>query len=562
MGVYNDLSESKLSFSKIQEILNNLITQGGAKSQNRQVLQEIGFLNEYAYVISGKTSNEMIYYSKNHKIIKKFLYSSQIRTNFLAWTKYLFNISDEELNSMQKFNMKIENFKKRTLTKDFFQNNIKKYLFKDKAFNKLLNYGIPNYLRFFIWDIVICERYKNHKYFNYEQELMEYKSILQKNGTNPQIEKDVNRTFMKDIEQTPKNIQMLRNILNCINKYNPSGYCQGMNFIVGYLLKITNFDEVKTFHIFKNILYDIKGYFEVGLPLLKKNNDLFTKNLKELNPKLFKYFQKHDIVNEFWVGKWLQTLFTLTLPFDELNVVWDVLLIRGFDFILYICLAIADFIEKDILEIKESSDIVGFFDKVLNPNESTLIPVNKKFFEDIDNYIIPLSEILARAYDLEKKNVGGNENRPYYDRRKSDSNLVNFKLNNLSNLNKNMDDNNILLKKGSAEASPSSNAPINNLNIGNIQKKNMISASYNSEINSGNKKSAFYSTKNLEIFNFGDLPKDKQRTNIQQNQINFSQKKLLGYNFVPGQMGQPGQINYLNNNMFNVGQNNYMNQYH
>ena len=471
MGVYNDLSESKLSFSKIQEILNNLITQGGAKSQNRQVLQEIGFLNEYAYVISGKTSNEMIYYSKNHKIIKKFLYSSQIRTNFLAWTKYLFNISDEELNSMQKFNMKIENFKKRTLTKDFFQNNIKKYLFKDKAFNKLLNYGIPNYLRFFIWDIVICERYKNHKYFNYEQELMEYKSILQKNGTNPQIEKDVNRTFMKDIEQTPKNIQMLRNILNCINKYNPSGYCQGMNFIVGYLLKITNFDEVKTFHIFKNILYDIKGYFEVGLPLLKKNNDLFTKNLKELNPKLFKYFQKHDIVNEFWVGKWLQTLFTLTLPFDELNVVWDVLLIRGFDFILYICLAIADFIEKDILEIKESSDIVGFFDKVLNPNESTLIPVNKKFFEDIDNYIIPLSEILARAYDLEKKNVGGNENRPYYDRRKSDSNLVNFKLNNLSNLNKNMDDNNILLKKDSAEASPSSNAPINNLNIGNIQKK-------------------------------------------------------------------------------------------
>lgn len=67
--------------------------------------------------------------------------------------------------------------------------------------------------------------------------------------------------------------------------------------------------------------------------------------------------------------------------------------------------------------------------------------------------------------------MGGNENRPYYDRRKSDSNLVNFKLNNLSNLNKNMDDNNILLKKDSAEASPSSNAPINNLNIGNIQKK-------------------------------------------------------------------------------------------
>ncbi len=286
MGVYNDLTENKLSFSKIQEILNNLIIQGGAKSQNRQILQEIGFLNEYSYVVSNKTSNEMIYYSKNHKIIKKFLFSSQIRTNFLEWTKYLFDINNDDLNSMQKFNIKIENFKKRTLTKEFFQNNIKKYLFKDKAFNKLLNYGIPNYLRFFIWDIVISEKYNNHKYFNYDKELMEYKLILKINGKNQQIEKDVNRTFINVIEQTPKNIQILRNILNCINNYNPSGYCQGMNFIVGYLLRMTGFDEVKTFYIFKNILYDIKGYFEVGLPLLKKNNNLFNKNFKELYPKL------------------------------------------------------------------------------------------------------------------------------------------------------------------------------------------------------------------------------------------------------------------------------------
>ena len=565
MGVYNDLTENKLSFSKIQEILNNLIIQGGAKSQNRQILQEIGFLNEYSYVVSNKTSNEMIYYSKNHKIIKKFLFSSQIRTNFLEWTKYLFDINNDDLNSMQKFNIKIENFKKRTLTKEFFQNNIKKYLFKDKAFNKLLNYGIPNYLRFFIWDIVISEKYNNHKYFNYDKELMEYKLILKINGKNQQIEKDVNRTFINVIEQTPKNIQILRNILNCINNYNPSGYCQGMNFIVGYLLRMTGFDEVKTFYIFKNILYDIKGYFEVGLPLLKKNNNLFNKNFKELYPKLFKYFQKHEIINEFWVGKWFQTLFTLSLPFDELNVVWDVLLIRGFDFIVYLSLAIAEFIEKDILEIKESSDIVAFFDKVLNPPESTLVSTNKNFFEEIDNYIIPLSEVLAKAYDLEKKILGGNENRPYYDRRKSDSQLANFKFNNLANLNKNMnDENNNLLKKKSVDTT---SLPVNvvnnsyNLNLGNTQKNNIINSNFNNnKMNLENKKTPFYSTKNLETYNFSDLSNDKQRVNIQQNQINYiSNKNLFGYNFAPGQIGQPGQINYLNNNM--MVNNNYLIHY-
>ena len=54
-----------------------------------------------------------------------------------------------------------------------------------------------------------------------------------------------------------------------MSKYN-NGYCQGMNFIVGFLLKQTKFDEIKTYYILKSILPDIKGLFEVDFPLLKK----------------------------------------------------------------------------------------------------------------------------------------------------------------------------------------------------------------------------------------------------------------------------------------------------
>ena len=286
------------------------------------------------------------------KILKNIIPSQNLRYNFLEWTKYLFDISNEDLNSIQAFNMKIESYKKRSLSKEFFKNNIKKYLFKNKAFNKLLNYGIPQNFRFFIWDIVLSEKYNNQKFFNYDQQKIEYNSILQNKVNNPQIEKDVHRTFMIELEQTKNNIQSLRNILNCINRYNSSGYCQGMNYIVGYLLKLTKFDEVKAFYIFKSILPDIKGYFEVGFPLLKKNNNLFSQLFKQSYPKLYNHFKKYDIVNEFWVGKWLQTLFTLSLPFEELNVIWDVLLIRGFDFIIYICLALVQFLEKDLLEEK------------------------------------------------------------------------------------------------------------------------------------------------------------------------------------------------------------------
>ena len=547
MGVINGpFSQGKLSFSKIEEILNNLINQDGGKSQNRQVLQEIGFIKEYSYTLSEKVNNEMIYYSKNHKIVKNIIFSNNLRLNFLEWVKYLFDISNEELNSMQLFNKKIESFKKRTLNKEFFQNNIKKYLFKNKAFNKLLNYGIPQNFRFFIWDIVLSEKYNNQKYFNYDQQLKEYKSILQNNINSPQIEKDVHRTFMKEIEQTPKNIQSLRNLLNCIDRYNSSGYCQGMNYIVGYLLKLTNFDEIKTFYIFKSVLCDIKGYFEVGFPLLKKNNNLFDKLFKESYHKLYKHFQKYDIVNEFWVGKWFLTLFTLSLPFEELNIIWDVLLIRGFDFIVYICLALIEFIEKDLLEIKDSADIVNYFEKLLNFNEIGLSMANKQFFEDIDKYIIPLNEVLAEAYDLEKKNVGGNENRPYYDRRRSDIQLTKFNFQGLNNdLKQPTNSSSLSVKETNNKISNSINTNANmninmNLNINelnsqktkNIKNQNVIINNFNNNLAFDNRKVPFYSTKNLGTYNFSDFSQDNKTNN-----------NLIGVNVMPGQ-----QYQYANNN--------------
>lgn len=547
-GINDSLDKKKLSVKKIAEFLNILIIQDpGKNQQNKKVLQEIGIINEYSYTISDKVSSEIIYYSKNNKIVEKCIFAENVHSNFIEWTKYLFDVTNEDLDSIQNLNRKIEIIKQRTLTKEFFQNNIKKYLFKNKAFNKLLNFGIPNYLRFFIWDIVLSEKYNNQKYFNYEQELKEYKYILEKKKTNPQIEKDINRTFMKEKEQTPNNIQILKNILYCINTYNKSGYCQGMNFIVGYLLKLTNYDEVKTFYIFKNVLCDIKGYFEDGFPLLKKNNEIFNKIFKESYPKLFKHFQKYEIVNEFWIGKWFQTIFTLSLPFDELNMIWDVLLIRGFDFMIYICLALCGFIEKELLDLKDSAEIISYLDKVLNSQDSGLIQVNKQSFEDIDNYIIPLHDLLSEAYDLEKKISGGNENRSFYDRRKSDSNMITFKFNTLKNqkdITPNINQNNI---------AKSVNMNKNNINNSNLQNNNIPNQNYlfpnyinNNRLNLEKQKIPFYSTKNLGTYNFNDFSQEANNINRNMN-MNVIQ----------------GQFQYINNNNINnIPNNNLLKYYH
>ena len=534
MGAINDVfiqNKLSLSLKTFDEILNFLINKSQNKIQNKKILKEIGFINEYINIISDKEPNLIVYYSRNHKIIQNLKFLIKMRSNFLDWVKCLFDITKEDLDSNVKLNNKIEQIKQKNLTKEYFQNNLKKNLFFSKNINALINCGFPPNMRLFIWDIIISVKYNQNKIFNLEEESKNYKNFLKKIRPNPQIEKDIHRTFIRDEEKTPNNLQILKNVLNCINSYSQSGYCQGMNYIVAFLLKISNYNEVMTFYFFRNILDDIKGYFEEGFPLLNKNVEIFESYFSELYPKIYKHFKKHEIINEFYITKWLQTLLTLFLPFEELSIIWDVLLIRGFDFIIFICLAFFDFIEDNLLKLKESADIIHYMEKTMNSKDETLIPVNIKFFEQIDEYIIPINEILEKAQEIEKKI----KNKKNIESKKSDNQIINLKKS-ISEIKNNININNNLT---------SSTKLNNNFNPGNKPTIPISSFSVKGHFNTYNSmdlqqiRPNYYSTKNLGTFNF----------NIN-NEINSFQAQNQNINQINN-----NNINYLqnfnNNNIYN-----------
>ena len=535
MGAINDVfiqNKLSLSLKTFDEILNFLINKSQNKIQNKKILKEIGFINEYINIISDKEPNLIVYYSRNHKIIQNLKFLIKMRSNFLDWVKCLFDITKEDLDSNVKLNNKIEQIKQKNLTKEYFQNNLKKNLFFSKNINALINCGFPPNMRLFIWDIIISVKYSQNKIFNLEEESKNYKNFLKKIRPNPQIEKDVHRTFIRDEEKTPNNLQILKNVLNCINSYSQSGYCQGMNYIVAFLLKISNYNEVMTFYFFRNILDDIKGYFEEGFPLLNKNVEIFESYFSQLYPKIYKHFKKYEIINEFYITKWLQTLLTLFLPFEELSIIWDVLLIRGFDFIIFICLAFFDFIEDNLLKLKESADIIHYMEKTMNSKDETLIPVNIKFFEQIDEYIIPINEILEKAQEIEKKI----KNKKNIESKKSDNQIINLKKS-ISEIKNNININNNLT---------SSTKLNNNFNPGNKPTIPISSFSVKGHFNTYNSmdlqqiKPNYYSTKNLGTFNF----------NIN-NEINSFQAQNQNINQINN-----NNINYLqnfnnNNNIYN-----------
>ena len=527
MGAINDVfiqNKLSLSLKTFDEILNFLINKSPNKIQNKKILKEIGLINEYIIIRSDKEPNLIVYYSQNHKIIQNLKFLIKMRSNFLDWVKCLFDITKEDLDSNDKLNNKIEQIKQKNLTKEYFQNNLKKNLFFSKNINALINCGFPPNMRLFIWDIIISVKYSQNKIFNLEEESKNYKNFLKKIRPNPQIEKDIHRTFIRDEEKTPNNLQILKNVLNCINSYSQSGYCQGMNYIIAFLLKISNYNEVMTFYFFRNILDDIKGYFEEGFPLLNKNVEIFESYFSELYPKIYKHFKKHEIINEFYITKWLQTLLTLFLPFEELSIIWDVLLIRGFDFIIFICLAFFDFIEDNLLKLKESADIIHYMEKTMNSKDETLIPVNIKFFEQIDEYIIPINEILEKAQEIEKKI----KNKKNIESKKSDNQIINLKKS-ISEIKNNININNNLT---------SSTKLNNNFNLENKPTIPISSFSVKGHFNTNNSmdlqqiKPNYYSTKNLGTFNFNinNELNSFQAQNQNINQINNNINYLQNFN--------------------------------
>ena len=583
MGAINNaFLQNKISLSKIKEILENPISQSKYKSQNMQILQETGLFEEYSNILSDKYSKEIIYYSKENKIIKNYIKSSKIESNFAKWIKYLFDINEDDLNSEQILNKKKENLRNNPLNKMFLKNNLKKYILKDNSFNKLVNYGIPNNIRALVWDTVISEKYANHKFFNFEEEQKEYNLLLKNTLKNTQIEKDINRTFMKESEKTEKNLEKLRNILNCLNKYHNYGYFQGMNFIVGFLLKLTKFDEIKAFYILKNIFPNIKGYFEDGFPLLKENLNLFDKYFKELYPKLYKHFKKNEVFNELWVGKWFQTLFTLSLPFEELCYIWDILLIKGFDYIIYISLAIVETLEKNLLELNDSSDIYSYLQNVLNPKNT--IGIYKNLFENIDDYIIPLNNILSKASVIEKKikedygNISSNKV-------KSEKQLYNYSFNS-NNLKKEFNNSSInesfetkerdgSIKKINSLTSKSltslnkyrsnilSGSNLSNAHGSFYNLKNNLSnikVEQNNNNTKTNKKSTFYSSRNVLIDDNSRI--SNKRKTLKENENSFNKLRNF-YNInninIPSQQVQNFNNNINYNNMAYVSHQQYTN---
>ena len=257
-----------------------------------------------------------------------------------------------------------------------------------------------------------------------------YKDLIRDNDWSKTIQKDLDRTFpshplfsatqFKDKGQTA-----LKNILVAFAVYKPCiGYCQGMNFVAGFLLIVSGFKEEETFKIFASLMCNkipgdclsikgLEGLYQDNFPLLRILQSLFIKSLEKTIPKLKKHIQDIELPEELWLSKWFSTLFVYSLPLAHCIRIWDYMFAYGIISLLKVGIAILQYKEKELMK----ADFNECFELFKSLKEGHNLPTPEKLLAIADKVSIDCmelgklrNEITKSVEDLIKLNTKRNLN--------------------------------------------------------------------------------------------------------------------------------------------------------
>mmetsp|Transcript_85489 Transcript_85489/g.151237 ORF Transcript_85489/g.151237 Transcript_85489/m.151237 type:complete len:892 (+) Transcript_85489:191-2866(+) len=171
------------------------------------------------------------------------------------------------------------------------------------------------------------------------------------------IDKDLDRTFpgIEDFDDQRKRElgQMLRAHANLFPKV---GYCQGMNFVAGFILIAAGHSRDAPKDGFFLLIQMMVKYranllFCDGLPLLKLHTFQFRLGLEKLFPDVHRHFLDNQITAELYLTKWILTMFTQPLPFASAARVWDLLVCDGLQVMVLIALATVKLLKSRLLRL-------------------------------------------------------------------------------------------------------------------------------------------------------------------------------------------------------------------
>lgn len=246
-----------------------------------------------------------------------------------------------------------------------------------------------------------------------------------------QISKDIDRTFPKEAYFNMSEMgamgqdSLFRLLSKLAGKYPNIGYCQGMNFVAGFLLLVSGGNEVEVFYMLEDLLLESKlaGLYSAGLPYLRKLQHVFKRSLSYTQPDLCEHFEKNGLPDDAWVVKWILSLYTAVLPMSLVLRVWDNFLVVGVKVIYKVGLTLLREFQTQLLQmdIEQLGEFLNALDALeIQPDEFMVkakrYRLSDKRLKEFDGEFRPVfslsSEVTVTTTERSKEKSPPREPRP------------------------------------------------------------------------------------------------------------------------------------------------------
>ena len=401
------------------------------------------------------------------------------------------------------------------------------YINQNDKFIERIKKGPPDCFRWTSWCIInnLPLDRDNHVYENYINMHLEKEN-------KDRIIRDIQRTFSErniESKELRKMETSLYNVLKAFwNLDKEIGYCQGMNLLVGFLLIVSDFNERDTFYLLiskfsqtfklqRNLEFNFRGLFSEEFPLLYFLNYIFDSQLELHSRNLKDHLNEMGMTIDLWMGKWFQTLFTIILPINWCQRLWDNIFAENIFFIVKFGIAFTLIIKDDLMNMKEEFEILNYFK---NFEKYSLSEKNDLLNEkcDIEALILKCKKIKIDVGIYLKNYEKSRENGKGFLYKMEKIEDVQYKLNNE------------IIKKPTIRTEL---FPDEKSSKGSNSESNNISKISNENSNKDNKdvsEEEFFLEKNTkEIDNIINIRKNNRVKNLQINKMkkNFNLKKRL-----------------------------------
>ncbi|XP_069864215.1 growth hormone-regulated TBC protein 1-like isoform X1 [Dipodomys merriami] len=237
---------------------------------------------------------------------------------------------------------------------------------RSRTVKRYVRKGIPLEHRARVWMAVSGAQAQMDQHPGYYHQLLQGE---RNSSLEEAIRTDLNRTFPDNVKfrktAEPCLQSALHNVLLAYGLHNQGvGYCQGMNFIAGYLILITKNEEESFWLLDALVGRILPDYYSPAMLGLKTDQEVLAELVRTKLPAVAALMDGHGVLWTLVVSRWFVCLFVDVLPVETVLRIWDCLFNEGSKIIFRVALTLIKHHQALILEADSVPDICDKFKQI------------------------------------------------------------------------------------------------------------------------------------------------------------------------------------------------------